>query len=293
MKKAKLAILVSGMIVASTISSMAIGITIDDKSVATDVAPYIQDGRTMVPISIISKELGATVEWNAGAKSIKINKDEKEIMMKIGDKNMLVNKSIVIIDASPIIKEGRTMVPLSAIAQAFGHAVNWNADTKVVDINTGPMGVRGVMVPIITPKDPVTPSVQTQTKELSGKVIEVLDINLIKVKLDSGTDTTIRLIGVSNIKPNFPSAAYNEKMVKESMEFLKSNLIEKEVELKYDPNTSPDSAYVTVKGVPYNINTDILLQGLAYLNRDDSNAEYYEGLEWAMEGAIGRGAGFQ
>ena len=107
--------------------------------VNSDVAPYISESRTMVPIRVISENLGKVVTWNNDDKKVSI-KDEKgnEFSLVINEKFMEdissnVNRKIEL-DAPAVIKNDRTFVPIRAIAEAFGERVHWDNDKRVVVI---------------------------------------------------------------------------------------------------------------------------------------------------------------
>ena len=109
------------------------------KIVNSDVAPYISEERTMVPIRVISENLGKVVTWNNDDKKV-IIKDEKgnEFSLVINEKFMEdlssnVNRRIEL-DAPAVIKDDRTFVPIRAIAEAFGERVDWDNDKRVVVI---------------------------------------------------------------------------------------------------------------------------------------------------------------
>ena len=107
--------------------------------VKSDVAPYISESRTMVPIRVISENLGKVVTWNNDDKKISI-KDEKgnEFSLVINEKFMEDISSNVYrkieLDAPAVIKDDRTFVPIRAIAEAFGERVDWDNDKRVVVI---------------------------------------------------------------------------------------------------------------------------------------------------------------
>lgn len=109
------------------------------KIVKYDVAPYISESRTMVPIRVISENLGKVVTWNNDDKKISI-KDEKgnEFSLVINEKFMEDISSNVYrkieLDAPAVIKDDRTFVPIRAIAEAFGERVDWDNDKRVVVI---------------------------------------------------------------------------------------------------------------------------------------------------------------
>ena len=119
-----------------------IGLWVKGKIVNSDVAPYIAENRTMVPIRVISENLGKIVTWNNDDKKV-IVKDEKgnEFSLVINEKfmeNVSSNSNLKIeLDAPAVIKDERTFVPIRAIAEAFGEKVDWDNDKRVVVIGEG------------------------------------------------------------------------------------------------------------------------------------------------------------
>lgn len=110
--------------------------------IKSDVAPYIYEERTMVPLRVISENLGKEVIWDSDKRSVNI-KDEKgnEFSLIIGGKFMEdisanVDRKIEL-DAPALIKDDRTFVPLRAIAEAFGERVDWDKDKRIVVIGEG------------------------------------------------------------------------------------------------------------------------------------------------------------
>ena len=107
--------------------------------IKSDVAPYISEDRTMVPLRVISENLGKVVTWNDKDKKVSI-KDEKgnEFSLVINEKfmeNVSSDSNLKIkLDAPAVIKDNRTFVPIRAIAEAFGEEVQWDNDKRVVVI---------------------------------------------------------------------------------------------------------------------------------------------------------------
>ncbi len=56
------------------------------------------------------------------------------IIMEIGNKTVNVNGVRKTLDVAPYLKEGRTMVPLRFIAEELKGEINWNNDTKTVNL---------------------------------------------------------------------------------------------------------------------------------------------------------------
>lgn len=110
------------------------------------ITPYINtdangNGRTMIPIRFVAEELGATVGWDNGTKSITITMGSMTVKMTIGSNTYTVNGQSKTMDAVAEIKDcgngsgnGRTMVPLRFVAEALGKSVCWDADNKLVII---------------------------------------------------------------------------------------------------------------------------------------------------------------
>jgi hypothetical protein len=102
-----------------------------------DTQPYIKNNRTLVPVRFVVEQLGAQVGWNNKNQEVKIEKDGKKIILKIGSKVVTVNGSKVTLDAPAELKGDRTMVPLRFISEAFGAEIKWNNTAKSVFIITG------------------------------------------------------------------------------------------------------------------------------------------------------------
>ena len=98
------------------------------------VPPFIERGTTMVPIRVISEALGATVQYDQTSKSIEIVLGEKQIIMQIGTKIMVVNGVKKSLTVAPLIKNSSTFVPFRAIAEAFDCDVKWASETKEITI---------------------------------------------------------------------------------------------------------------------------------------------------------------
>ncbi len=107
--------------------------------VPSDQAPIIKNSRVLVPIRVVSENLGASVSYVAKEKRVNIEKGEISITVRIGydmiwysDKE---NYGAILIDAPAEIKNGRTMVPLRAVAELFDMNVKWDGKKRAVYID--------------------------------------------------------------------------------------------------------------------------------------------------------------
>lgn len=102
----------------------------------SDVSPIVQRGRTLVPFRVIGETLGANINWDNNKKEIVCSKDGKDILMKVGSNKVYIGNQQKELDMHPIVKNGRTFVPLRFIAETFDASVSWNKDTRTVHIDT-------------------------------------------------------------------------------------------------------------------------------------------------------------
>ncbi len=99
-----------------------------------DCLPYIKNNRTMVPMRAIFEALGAEVSWDDATKTAIGVKDGIEVKITIGENVLYKNGEAIELDAPAEITNDRTMVPVRAISEAFGCTVEWNNETKTVEI---------------------------------------------------------------------------------------------------------------------------------------------------------------
>jgi len=90
--------------------------------------------RTLVPLRAIFEALGATVDWDGATQTVTAKKDSDVIKLQIGSNEMTVNGKTVTLEVPAQLINGRTMVPVRAIAEAFGAEVYWDAATRTVKI---------------------------------------------------------------------------------------------------------------------------------------------------------------
>ena len=112
-----------------------ISLTVNGKSVETQVHPTIIDGRTMVPVRDIFEACGAKVNWDANTKTITGEKGNTTVVMQIDSNMLFINEKVTEMDATPVIIDGRTLAPARYVAESFGGIVDWDAENKVVMID--------------------------------------------------------------------------------------------------------------------------------------------------------------
>lgn len=104
-------------------------------ALSLDAPAYIENGRTMVPVRVISENFGAEVGWNAEMRQVSIKKDGVEILLTIDSDKAIVNGAEKVLDSAAAIKNSRTMVPLRFISEELGRSVEYVPSTKQILIS--------------------------------------------------------------------------------------------------------------------------------------------------------------
>lgn len=97
-----------------------------------DAPPVVNDGRVMVPLRAIADIFGAEVDWFSEQKQVVITLRFEKIVLTVGQNRAIVSGREVLLDAAPIINNGRVMVPIRFISEVFKSEVSWVAETKTV-----------------------------------------------------------------------------------------------------------------------------------------------------------------
>ena len=109
--------------------------SVGDRTVDMGVAPIISHSKTMVPLRFVSEILGATVDWNAAMQIVTLSLGERVIQVQIGSLMAVVDKSVVAMDAAPMLsQQGYTLVPLRFISESLGATVTWDPVLKTVTV---------------------------------------------------------------------------------------------------------------------------------------------------------------
>jgi len=113
-----------------------IDIFIDGVKLQCDMEPYIENGRTMVPMRKIFESLNSKVDWEGTTQTITATKEDTVITLQIDNPTLYKNGVSEIMDVSPVIKNGSTFVPARAVAQALGTKVDWFPESSTVYITS-------------------------------------------------------------------------------------------------------------------------------------------------------------
>ena len=90
----------------------------------------------MVPLRKVFETMSIEITWDASTSTIKASKGNISAELSIDNQTAKVNGQSQHLDAAPVIINGRTLVPVRFVAEAFDAKVDWDQKTKTVLIST-------------------------------------------------------------------------------------------------------------------------------------------------------------
>lgn len=74
----------------------------------------------MVPVRAIAEALGAEVKWDGASRKVTIVRGGRELVLTIDNPKATINGKTFTMDTRPVIRQGRTMVPLRFVGELLG-----------------------------------------------------------------------------------------------------------------------------------------------------------------------------
>jgi hypothetical protein len=114
--------------------------SVNQQDFEMDVAPYLYQKRTFLPIRYVVEPFGGFFEWNSNQQQLVLFIQSKIISMTINSPLAYVNGKEIKVDSTnqaiaPQWKPpGRVMVPLRFIAETIGCEVNWDARAQKASV---------------------------------------------------------------------------------------------------------------------------------------------------------------
>ena len=103
--------------------------------VKMDVAPFIENGRTFVPVRFLANALGVwNIYWSEADQRVELREPGfPTVEMTVGKVEVLSNgQPVPGVDVAPILRNDRTFLPARFVAQALGYEVDWDPALNLV-----------------------------------------------------------------------------------------------------------------------------------------------------------------
>lgn len=151
----------------NTVSAEEVSIFLNSSQLNSDVAPVFVNDRILVPVRVIFEALGAEVSWDEENFVATGKRTGIEVKMPIDSNTYTRNGKEITLDVPATLIDGRTMVPVRAVAESFNCTVDWIEEFNAVSIVTEDLYVGAIAdFPPFCYKD--------ENGEIKGRDIELI-----------------------------------------------------------------------------------------------------------------------
>jgi hypothetical protein len=96
------------------------------------LAALVRGGTLLIPLRSMFEQMGATVSYDAGSKTVTVSKAGAEVKVTVGKPEVIINGESRPLDVPPMIYQGNVLVPVRVISEGMGAYVLWVADRHLV-----------------------------------------------------------------------------------------------------------------------------------------------------------------
>lgn len=129
-----LSLLLYGLVLVYSLPIFAqtIHISLDGEFLTSPTPPIEKSGTVLVPLRLVSENLGAKVTYHHTTKEISIVSDDTQLNLCIGHTAATDNGAPFSLSHAPEIMNDTAMIPLRFVGERLGCDVSWNASTQTV-----------------------------------------------------------------------------------------------------------------------------------------------------------------
>ncbi len=130
------------------------------------LAALVRGGTILIPLRSMFEQMGATVSYDAGSKTVDVSKPGSDVKVTVGKPEVVINGETRPLDVPPEIYQGHVVVPVRVISEGMGAYVQWVPDKRLVVVRyvavtpappPPPPTVTPVPVPVATPTPVAAP----------------------------------------------------------------------------------------------------------------------------------------
>jgi len=126
------------------------------------LAALVRGGTVLIPLRSMFEQMGATVSYNAGSKTVTVSKPGSEVRVTVGRPEVMINGETRPLDVPPMMYQGSVLVPVRVISEGMGAYVQWVPDKQVVVVRylppTPPPSPEPSVAPTTAPTVAPTPT---------------------------------------------------------------------------------------------------------------------------------------
>lgn len=98
------------------------------------------NGTVMVPIRVVTEQLGFQVSWTKATQTVTVQNSGKFVSMTIGSQYATIDGQRVQMTKAPVLRGGTTLVPLRFVSEQMGLQVSWDNQQKAVYLRSSGSG---------------------------------------------------------------------------------------------------------------------------------------------------------
>ncbi len=96
------------------------------------LAAIVRGGTILIPLRSMFEQMGASVSYDSGTKSVTVSKPGSEVRVTVGRPEVVINGEARPLDVPPMIYQGTVLVPVRVISEGMGAYVQWVPDRQIV-----------------------------------------------------------------------------------------------------------------------------------------------------------------
>lgn len=113
--------------------------TVNGESRTAEVAPYVENGRTYLPVRYVAEALGVTpanILFDKATSMVTLIKGDRVVQLKLKTNQLTINGSTINMDVKAVTKANRTVLPIAWVGKALDATVMYDAAAKTVTVNS-------------------------------------------------------------------------------------------------------------------------------------------------------------
>lgn len=113
--------------------------TVNGETRTAEVAPYIENGRTYLPVRYVAEALGVTpanILFDKPTSMVTLIKGDRVVQMKLNTNQLTINGTTINMDVKAVTKSNRTVLPIAWVGKALDAVVQYDAAARTVTVNS-------------------------------------------------------------------------------------------------------------------------------------------------------------
>ncbi len=113
--------------------------TVNGQTRTAEVAPYVENGRTYLPVRYVAEALGvsqANILFDKPTSVVTLIKGDRVVQLKLNTNQLTINGSTINMDVKAVTKSNRTVLPIAWVGKALDAVIQYDAAAKTVTVNS-------------------------------------------------------------------------------------------------------------------------------------------------------------